>query len=177
MFRRRDNTGAAPPKREGRAARVVRWAGTVVCGGIVLVFLLSMGWWMAWFDGSGGEMICEDGAVGVRMVDWLQLKAQLTIPAGSRPRHGAWHGHSTPTDVLWWPHYASVGKPAYLREIWVPLWIPFAAAALPTGLLWRAQLRRRRRVRVGLCPACGYDRAGIAPDAACPECGKVPTRG
>ncbi|HYE63247.1 MAG TPA: hypothetical protein VD997_14725 [Phycisphaerales bacterium] len=31
--------------------------------------------------------------------------------------------------------------------------------------------RRRRRRNKGRCPSCGYDRGGIAVDAACPECG------
>ena len=45
----------------------------------------------------------------------------------------------------------------------------FAAAwwVLLSGAFIRAALRRRR----GLCPRCGYDRAGLAEGAACPECG------
>jgi hypothetical protein len=43
------------------------------------------------------------------------------------------------------------------------LWLPFSA---PLGL------RRRRRIRRGLCPKCGYDLRGSGPHtAACPECG------
>jgi rubrerythrin len=34
---------------------------------------------------------------------------------------------------------------------------------------WRLRARRRK----GECPWCGYDRAGVAGDAACPECGRV----
>jgi hypothetical protein len=33
--------------------------------------------------------------------------------------------------------------------------------------------RRRVRRAKGRCAACGYDRGGIAGDAACPECGKA----
>jgi len=33
--------------------------------------------------------------------------------------------------------------------------------------------RRRARRRKGRCPWCGYDRAGVAVGAACPECGRV----
>ncbi|XVJ58526.1 MAG: hypothetical protein HEQ23_03645 [Tepidisphaera sp.] len=29
---------------------------------------------------------------------------------------------------------------------------------------------RRRRVRRSLCPGCGYQRTGLAPDSPCPEC-------
>jgi hypothetical protein len=33
--------------------------------------------------------------------------------------------------------------------------------------------RRRVRSARGRCPSCGYDRRGLAADAACPECGKA----
>lgn len=55
--------------------------------------------------------------------------------------------------------------------------LPFIAntllyAAIPLGLwLGIGPLRRRRRRRAGRCPRCGYDRAGLAAGAVCPECG------
>ncbi len=52
----------------------------------------------------------------------------------------------------------------------LPLWIPTLLTAIPSVLLWRAHLRRRRRA--GDCPVCGYSLAGLAPGAACPECGR-----
>jgi hypothetical protein len=58
-----------------------------------------------------------------------------------------------------------------------PLWPGFALntlfyAAIAWGL-WQVPLaiRRRRRRRLNRCMKCGYDRAGLALDAACPECG------
>jgi hypothetical protein len=66
----------------------------------------------------------------------------------------------------------------------MPLWpLPgrFAAASalyatpflvLFHALRWAWLARRRRR---GLCVACGYSRAGLAPDAPCPECGAAST--
>jgi hypothetical protein len=58
-----------------------------------------------------------------------------------------------------------------------PIWTGFALntlfyAAIAWGL-WQVPLaiRRRRRRRLNRCVKCGYDRAGLAGDAACPECG------
>lgn len=56
------------------------------------------------------------------------------------------------------------------RLVSLPLWIPFAAFALPGAWLWR---RRRGLVRLGGCPACGYDRTGLAAAVPCPECGEL----
>ena len=54
-----------------------------------------------------------------------------------------------------------------------PLWAPAAAfAAIPLYRVARFAARRRR-VRAGLCPACGYDLR--ATPEQCPECGTVAT--
>jgi hypothetical protein len=47
----------------------------------------------------------------------------------------------------------------------LPLW----AVALPLAAAPVARLLRRRRIRVGHCPACGYDLR--ATPERCPECG------
>src|SRR5882724_6935200 len=53
----------------------------------------------------------------------------------------------------------------------VPLYLPLALTLAPAAFLWRREIRRRR-MPIGRCAGCGYDRAGLAPDAKCPECGK-----
>lgn len=55
----------------------------------------------------------------------------------------------------------------------LPLWAPFLALGLPAGWAWRADAIIRRRERSHLCLRCGYDRKGLASDAACPECGAL----
>jgi len=56
----------------------------------------------------------------------------------------------------------------------VPLWPLVVLASITTGLSWQLDLATRRSAKLNLCPKCGYDRAGIARDAKCPECGAAP---
>ena len=79
-----------------------------------------------------------------------------------------------------WPETAHAvfvfdGKLLPLRPIWpgfaintvfyaVVLWLLFALGGTPFAL------RRRRRIKRGLCPKCAYDLRGIE-SSACPECG------
>jgi len=58
----------------------------------------------------------------------------------------------------------------------VPLLPGFALNTMIFGLAWFAAgtgfvgLKRSRRTRRGLCPACAYDLSGD-PASGCPECG------
>jgi hypothetical protein len=38
---------------------------------------------------------------------------------------------------------------------------------------WRKENIARRRLRIGHCPKCDYDRRGIPSASVCPECGAV----
>jgi hypothetical protein len=52
-----------------------------------------------------------------------------------------------------------------------PLW-PLVVVLGPLAVgLYLLDRRRSRREQAGQCERCGYDRAGLATEAACPECG------
>jgi hypothetical protein len=58
-----------------------------------------------------------------------------------------------------------------------PIWSGVLVNTALFALAWAlalypvASLRRARRRRLGLCERCAYDRRGLPPQAACPECG------
>ncbi len=57
-----------------------------------------------------------------------------------------------------------------VTAVHVPHWLLVIVFAAPWASHAR-HARARRRIRAGQCARCGYDRAGLAPEKACPECG------
>ena len=78
---------------------------------------------------------------------------------------------SHPFRFAWWFKQGLQGTGFYC---FLPLWPAALLSLLATAAAWRADAKYLRRVREGACPACGYDRAGLAAGAVCPECGKQP---
>lgn len=79
--------------------------------------------------------------------------------AGLAARKGRWSGTypaALPLRPIWGAFAANTG--IYAATWWV-------LAMLPIAIRGRARLLR------GRCAACGYDRQGLQPGAACPECG------
>lgn len=72
-----------------------------------------------------------------------------------------------PSTWEWVPIY-DTSDPRF-RVIVIPLWTPLL---LGLALATPAALHMRRMRFDHLCPACGYDRTGLAAEAVCPECGK-----
>jgi hypothetical protein len=73
------------------------------------------------------------------------------------------------------PKYHQMSRDPAL-DVWftvvgVPFYFVFWTAALLPAVRVRRALGRRRRRRLGLCPACGYD-CRATPER-CPECGRV----
>jgi hypothetical protein len=150
--------------RPRRARRIAKWAGLGVSAAMVLAWGVSLvltlncersgptsrvglelGWGCAWLYRYEGE------SVGTRTI---------------------WHVGRIPafaSGVSWRPGVSRISRwPRRYTVLCLPLWIPFALIAAPTGwLCWRD-----RRVRPGACAACGYDLSGLPAGAPCPECGR-----
>ena len=88
-----------------------------------------------------------------------------------------------PWDTRWLPHWRIIHANLLMPNDTTRNGVIFACvmpyrcilllAATPTALAWRSELRRRSRKRSNItCNKCDYDLAGLAGDAACPECGR-----
>jgi hypothetical protein len=150
-------------KRRWRVRRVV------TCCGAASALLVACLWVLAAiydagisrFNRAGFQRFVNltRGGVEVGHVDWQLMDSPGNNRIGWRftARHGK---------VTWRPYWRRPSD--RVCSLFLPLWMPFAACALPTAWLWWHD----RRARPGRC-SCGYDLAGMADGAACPECGKA----
>lgn len=140
----------------------VTWASGSLAA-IVLVTLVSTRWYQAvWYFPEGGGL----------SLTWGQFTLAGNIapaPVQARGRSHLVAGRVDPR-IEWAGAWGSYGNTWYLA---VPLWLPTVLLACLAGGAWRAHSSRRRE-RTGTCARCGYDRAGLATGAACPECGTTP---
>jgi hypothetical protein len=61
------------------------------------------------------------------------------------------------------------------RRVLVPFWLIALPVVASSAAAFVVDRRIKGRARINLCPKCNYDRAGIAGDAKCPECGAMPS--
>lgn len=90
---------------------------------------------------------------------------------GQRTNAFEWYLGRTDEPFRWGFSYYRYG-PVY--GIDVPLWLLATISLTVTVIAWRMGATSRMRRLLGRCVQCGYDRAGLAPSATCPECGLCP---
>lgn len=143
--------------------RVIMWGLAGVAAVFAVLCPLSRWLWAGWFGPAGKP------AVNVAMGGEQVVINVIKGPPPMAPYGPKLWWKTAPVSWAFWFHYRSYPT---VTQLVIPLWplavVPGAAAFL----LWRGELPARRR-RLGQCVKCGYDRRGIDPAAACPECGAV----
>ena len=129
---------------------VMKWFGVAFC-----LLCLTL-WWIS-TRSPFGYLWFHSGFV---------LRAGgLELLLGPYPWGAGFIGAPGPEPTQWLPDWGPVTgtQLCYLR---IPLWMPFLAVAIPTGLsFWR-----HRRPPEGHCQKCGYDLTSNV-SGVCPECG------
>jgi hypothetical protein len=136
----------------------VKWGGAVVSVVLLVVWVGSR-----WYDGvwwwGRGEVSVYAGLI------WVQYDTRQPPPYGLG---SGWKVRAYVPDFRWWFGSYTLGSG---QTVYVPLWPVCMLAISASVIAWRLDTLARRRARAGFCPKCDYNRAGLAPNAVCPECG------
>lgn len=129
--------------------------------------------WVRWtLLGATVVVLAADGLSLVRTVGTGAWHTSIGIGGGSllifyqsdSPAQG-WAWEPSMPLLPWLPRLVGT-DPGSL--FWLPLWIPAVVFGLASVVTWWKWWRWRPP---GTCRNCGYDRAGLATGALCPECG------
>ncbi|MBL8762113.1 MAG: hypothetical protein JNL50_12510 [Phycisphaerae bacterium] len=150
--------------------RLARWVCVLAAGAMLGLGVLS-----CWIGVRGYVRVLPGWYAGVDA-----MGTQITLVVRRTPLQlskSGWAAHvqaeSGPwvrarLDWRWLPSILSA-RPAW--GVTLPSWLPLAVG----WVAWRLGRRCGAGNRAGCCPACGYDRSGLADSAPCPECGAAPT--
>jgi hypothetical protein len=136
-----------------RIRKTIKWGGAAVTLLLVVVWIGS-GW--VWFQSSLGRWSFNVGRGFFSIAYFADFPPQYRCSAGANDH----------AEFIWKPSHCETAAI-------LPLWMAVVPALLVTLAAGRLDTLARRRARPNLCPKCNYDRAGIAKDAVCPECGSA----
>jgi hypothetical protein len=160
-------------KHPGRKRRIVG-RGMLTLALLVAVVWAASGWWWVRYSTTSWEISITTGILSCSRVP---VPWERGWKCGSTAKPAHWNIHLQPDDPIdssfstWNLHIARGIGPDFLWTF-ICLWpLPLLLTVLGLPVLVSG-VRARRRAKAGSCPACGYDRRGLAPGAVCPECGK-----
>ena len=139
----------------------MKWTGAAVSALLLVTWVGSRWWQIAWHDKIGTGWSIWAG-------EW---RFHVRHPGGHAftpgPRfYGTW---SAP---FRWSLYTMDDREEW--QLVIPLWIVVGPAILVTAAAWLFDTLARRRAHLNLCPTCHYDRTGLPPQSPCPECASPP---
>ncbi len=169
--RRQGDSGSGDPmmRRAGSTSvlqRTTAWICLAACLALAALTVAST-WANCTIWGSYSLMLCL-GHGGVRAywaTDSTLIIPLLSLPHDGRVRPPAVRIYWTGFRFYPWPGLHSAQGS---RDLFVPFWIPLAALAVPSVLIWRGSQRTRIAEP---CPWCAYDLTGNTT-GICPECGR-----
>ena len=179
---------------------MIRWSLHILSViSLILMIASCVAWGRSYWRTESAERVSEGVvhvlAYGEGEYKWSRMNMRATgIDDGSFP----WIVSSESADAIKSPYIDATDD---LFDLWVvqwyekkmtdaiPLEIPFTAvfvhiwfvtlllSLMPTSwlLVYRKRCRRNRRIKLGLCAACGYDMQGSLDGGECPECGDEAT--
>ncbi|HVU64521.1 MAG TPA: hypothetical protein VHC70_11135 [Phycisphaerales bacterium] len=151
-----------------RIRKTIKW------GGVAVTLLLVAVWIGSGWASIGWSCVFRKATVrhGLICLMWTR---DMPVDFGGQwgvimqgPNH--WDEHPRAWAFDWGGHFFYHSP----NGDWVaefPVWPVAALLLMVTALAWHFDTLARRRERVGRCPNCNYDRAGLAAGAVCPECG------
>lgn len=162
-------TGAAPRAGAGgpatrRRPGAWRWAALAATVVLLAAWPVSIFTTLGWTDySSGGRLRCAVLTRGCLDLVWGG------VFKGGQPEWVAIAASPDETTV-WWPRYERPGLAFPYSTLLIPLWIPLVLVAAPAAWSWWRFLHPPKSPTA--CRGCGYELAGLAAAAPCPECGR-----
>lgn len=141
-----------------RIRKTTKWTGAAVSVVLVGVWVGSV-WYIGAWRGKNGHGVDISGG---------RLNVSWPVAPGGWGEVPGWHFDRYPTALHWMYERSDDAIGTWIA---LPIWPIALSAAIVTLAAWRLDTLARRRARPGMCPKCGYDRAGLPEGAACPECG------
>lgn len=155
-------------QRARRWRTVVKWGLLAGAVGVMVVAVVSFRWSISWRSQNAGLATSVGVTAGSLHVARVQIPKHMVF----NPGFGVENVRTHTFDELAFRMTPAITQFQGLPQLRIPFWIPFLLTLAPYLLLARADRLAAKRAKAHACPACGYDRAGLAPAAVCPECGK-----